>query len=150
MFKTILVPTDGSDHARKAVSIAIDLAEKYGAKVIALHVMPPLGSESLTEELKRFAQTETPGATPREVLEAVGEQILLEAQSEAGGKNAPVVETLLETGDPAATILDTAKGQKADLIVMGSRGLSDVKGLLLGSVSHKVSQLSPCSCITVK
>ncbi len=150
MFKTIVVPTDGSDHARKAVSVAVDLAEKYGARVIAVHVMPPIDAGSLPDELKRFAQNEIPGGTNRQVLEAIGEQILQEARSQSEGETAPDVETRLETGDPAAAILETAESEKADLIVMGSRGLSHLKGLLMGSVSHKVSQLSPCSCITVK
>ena len=150
MFKTILVPTDGSDHAKKAVAIAIDLAEKYQGKVIALHVMPSLESEKLPDELRQFAQAEHLGTTKREVLEAVAEQILQRVQAQASGDDAPPVDTLLETGDPATTILDVAKSQNADLVVMGSRGLSDIKGLLLGSVSHKVSQLCPCSCITVK
>ena len=53
-------------------------------------------------------------------------------------------------GDPVKEILRHAEEDAANLIVMGSRGLGDLQGLLMGSVSHKVSQLSPCSCITVK
>ena len=56
----------------------------------------------------------------------------------------------IEVGDPAAAILEVAKGRKADLIVMGSRGLGDLQGLLLGSVSHKVGHLADRTCITVK
>ena len=53
-------------------------------------------------------------------------------------------------GDPAEVVLDLATKHKADMIVMGSRGLSDFKGLLLGSISHKVSAQAECTCITVK
>ena len=53
-------------------------------------------------------------------------------------------------GRPADTIVAAAERDKADMIVMGSRGFSDLKGLLLGSVSHKVSHLAPCTCVTVK
>jgi nucleotide-binding universal stress UspA family protein len=60
------------------------------------------------------------------------------------------VETLLEVGDPAATVLEVAKCQNVDLIVMGNRGLGSLQGLLQGSVSHKVNALSSCSCVTVK
>ncbi len=57
---------------------------------------------------------------------------------------------MLREGNPAEAILKAAKQVDADLIVLGTRGLSDLKGLLLGSVSHKVIQLSPCSCLVVK
>ena len=57
---------------------------------------------------------------------------------------------LTAEGDPAGRILDTAKNGGADLIVLGSRGLTDVASLLLGSVSHKVLHLAPCACLMVK
>ncbi len=53
-------------------------------------------------------------------------------------------------GDPAERILEYAERESADCIVMGSRGLSDVRGLVLGSVSHKVSNRAVCTCIAVK
>ena len=53
-------------------------------------------------------------------------------------------------GDPAKNILETAQDKEADLIVIGTRGLGTLKGLLMGSVSQKVAQLSKCPCITVK
>jgi nucleotide-binding universal stress UspA family protein len=60
------------------------------------------------------------------------------------------VTTLLAGGDPADAILEAAKREKADTIVLGSRGLGDFKGLVLGSVSHKVAAHAECTCITVK
>ncbi len=60
------------------------------------------------------------------------------------------IQSLVEDGDAARQILECAKRQNADLIIVGSRGLSDLKGLLMGSVSHKVSELAKCTCITVK
>jgi len=59
------------------------------------------------------------------------------------------VDTLLD-GDPAQRVLEHAERESVDCIVMGSRGLSDVKGLILGSVSHKVSNRAACTCISVK
>jgi nucleotide-binding universal stress UspA family protein len=56
----------------------------------------------------------------------------------------------VEAGDPASRIVEHAREHKIDLIVMGSRGTSDVKGLMLGSVSHKVTQLAPCMCLTLR
>ena len=60
------------------------------------------------------------------------------------------ITSLMVEGDPAEVVLDLATKHKADMIVMGSRGLSDFKGLLLGSISHKVSAQAECTCITVK
>ena len=56
---------------------------------------------------------------------------------------------MLEFGDPAGVLVDYAKAHAIDLIVMGRRGLGDLGGLLLGSVSHKVAQLASCACLTV-
>ncbi len=81
---------------------------------------------------------------------AVAEKVLAEAKRSA--RSAGVSDIAIETaqGDAADQILEYAKRVSADLIVMGSRGLSDIKGLLMGSVSHKVCQRSDCSCITIK
>jgi nucleotide-binding universal stress UspA family protein len=56
----------------------------------------------------------------------------------------------VKRGQPARTIVSTAEEVQADAIVLGSRGLGDVSGLLLGSVSHKVASLAKCNVITVK
>ena len=60
------------------------------------------------------------------------------------------ITPLVAEGDPADVILNLAASHKVDMIVLGSRGLSDFKGLLVGSVSHKVGAQADCSCITVK
>ena len=175
MFKTILVPIDGSDHARKATELAGDIAEKYGAEVVLLHVAIP-GSR-LPEGLRRMAEVEhlvdpgasrdeLPAGSPGDTVAAVrdtrnadiqdqasarvGQWLLDQAKNTLKEKGAQTIQTRLETGDPAEAILVGAKDVSANLIVMGSRGLSKLEGLLIGSVSNKVSQLSPCSCITVK
>ena len=62
----------------------------------------------------------------------------------------PSVRTVLREGDPAAAIRDLAREEKPDIIVMGRRGLGDLAGLLLGSVSQKVLHLAECACLTVK
>jgi nucleotide-binding universal stress UspA family protein len=149
MIEVILVPTDGSDHARSAVTLAADLAQKYGARLVALHVMTPSGSDEVFEELQSYARAEYVQATEREILESVGQQILHSAEALAGEEGLERIDTLLEVGDAAATVLDVAKSQNVDLIVMGSRGIGKLKGLILGSVSHNVFHLAPCSCVTV-
>ncbi len=87
---------------------------------------------------------------PRGVLVTLGAQILEGATVLARQRGAPDVKTLTADGDPAASILECAERERVDAIVMGTRGLSDLAGLLLGSVSHKVGHLADCTCITVR
>ena len=164
MILNVLVPTDGSDHVRKAVTLAADIAEKYGAQLIILHVLMR-GEQS--ETLRKLAASEfhlemaeQPGKTPwsspyekdlpHEVLSAAGERILDEAERIARETGVERIQRSLDGGDPTKAILDCAKRVGANLIVMGSRGLNDLRGLLVGSVSHKVSHLAECTCVTVR
>ena len=176
MFQTFLVPTDGSEHAGKALQLATDIAEKYKARMVLLHVLP---SSSLPEDVRRMARNEhivseaRGGSAPlspegkfpastilgtkaesvaeaRQVRQFIAEEIIAGAKRVAEEKGVTDISTVIEDGDPSAQILHHAGKEAANLIVMGSRGLGDLKGLLMGSVSHKVSQMSPCSCITVK
>jgi len=172
MFKTILTATDGSDHARKAVTLAGDLAEKYDARLIILHILGGV----VPEELRHMLEVEFMGGAPvperprgpympetfvphgdappiaaySDALEAVGKRIVEDAAMVAREQGAKKVDTEVVNGDPVEEILALAKRENADMIIMGSRGLGDLKGLLLGSVSHKVAQLAKCTCVTVK
>ena len=150
MISTILVPTDGSEHAAKAVRFAADLAQKYGAHMILLHIVSDRGSGRVPEELRAYARMEHVEITERDLLRGAAEEILRRAKETADAAGAQSVETMIEDGSPAARILNRAKAGGADLIVMGSRGLGDLQGLLLGSVSHKVSHLAECTCVTVR
>lgn len=150
MISTILVPTDGSEHAAKAVGFAADLAAKYGAKIHLVHVLPDMGTSNIPQELRSYARLEHVEVTERDVIKSIAEEILHRGTTEARAHGAGEIETTMAVGGPAEETLKLAKQTHADLIVMGSRGLGDLKGLLMGSVSHKVSQLAPCTCITVK
>lgn len=158
MFKTLLVATDGSRHAHKAVELASDLAEKYGARMILLHVIHERVSESLQRmaEIEYGAEIAAASALPNqkaaiyEALQDLGRRILEQAEQVARGKGVKNISKVVEEGDAVKRILEQAERTQADLIVLGSRGLSDLKGLLQGSVSHKVSQLALCTCVTVK
>lgn len=174
MIKTILVPTDGSEHAAKAVRFAGDLAGKYDAEIVLLHV---LLRRHLDEGLRRFAEVEGPqhgrplaeavaaipewqfpvskvpsngGESEEQVLSRVAERILRDAEHTAREHGARTVRRGLEDGDAAKRILQAAEAEHADAIIMGSRGLSDLKGLFVGSVSHKVSHFAPCTVIAVR
>jgi nucleotide-binding universal stress UspA family protein len=172
MLKTILVATDGSDHARRAVDLAADLAAKYQAKVILLHV---LLRGHLPEGLMRAAEVEHvahpgPGGPPNlaimpqeimarverevqaplEVLEYIAGNVLADAEAATRAKGVTEVEAVVEQGDTAQHILDKAAQSGADMIVMGRRGLGGLEGLLMGSVSQKVGHHASCTCVTVR
>ncbi len=150
MVETILVPTDGSVHAEKAVAFAADIALKYGAAIILLHVLSDPGSGRVPGEMRALARLEHVRITERDIRQAGANEVLRHADTEARSHGATRIEQVIEEGDPTRRILALAKAREADLIVMGSRGLGDLQGLLLGSVSHKVGHLAKCTCITVR
>ncbi len=141
MFSTILLAVDGSGFARRAVDYGIDLAAKYHAKLVILTVHPP---GPLSQGLEDFAHDEdlSPGEVYGRIVEDLAEQ--------ASRQGVERVVRLVEQGDPAPAILAAAERHGADLIVMGSRGMSDIKGLLIGSVSHKVLHLADRPCLVVQ
>jgi nucleotide-binding universal stress UspA family protein len=147
MFKTILVPIDGSDHAEKAVSVAADLAGKYGA---ALHIITVMDSTELAPGLHRFAEAEHISGAEAQVATYISDRFLERAREIAQEGGAPSIETFVSMGNVQEKILEYAEKTGADLIVMGSRGLSDLKGLMLGSISHKIANSAPCTVITVR
>ncbi len=147
MFKTILAATDGSDHAMKALDIACDLAQKYGAQLIILSAYRHHSSLQSTHSLVGGStEIEPPDVT----LGRLAREIVDQAVARAREQGAAQVEGLVRRGPLARTIVQVAKDRGADAIAMGSRGLGDLEGALLGSVSHKVSSLAECTCITVK
>jgi nucleotide-binding universal stress UspA family protein len=88
--------------------------------------------------------------TERDIVKSLANEILYQAAERARQQGAGQIETTVQVGEPAREILAQAEQTEADLIVMGTRGLSDLQGLLMGSIAHKVSHLAPCSCITVR
>lgn len=152
MIKTILVAVDGSDHASKAVALAGEIAAKHDARLKLLYVRPP---GPVPEALKHLGEIELRGShdeTPSDeaVSRKVAQLILDRSEAEAKDLGAAEIVKILDDGDPAERILARANEEETNLIVMGSRGLGGFSGLLMGSVSHKVAQMSPCSCVTVK
>lgn len=158
--RNILVPVDGSEHADRAVALAGDIASKYGARLTLVHV---LMHGKLPDHIRRLS--DKPGRTepgmavgagyvepaePLEVLEDIADKILDRAERKAREAGAGEVDRIKTGGVAAEEILHYARETSADLIVMGSRGLGGLKGLLVGSVSHKVQNLAECSVITVR
>jgi nucleotide-binding universal stress UspA family protein len=162
MVETILVPTDGSEHADKAVAFAADIAVKYGAGIILLHVLSDPGSGRVPDEMRELGRLEHIRITEHDIRQAHiritehdirqagANELLHNADTKAREHGATEIEQVIEVGDPTRHILACAEARGADLIVMGSRGLGDLRGLLLGSVSHKIGHLAKCTCITVR
>ena len=140
MISKILVPIDGSSHAKKAVEYAIDLALKYKATVYLVHVVSPLPSVPDEEVLQTIEANQELFA--KEILEA--------AAREVKKKGVGNFQSTVLYGDPAHGILEFARKNGVDMILMGSRGAGKVETLLLGSVSHRVCHLAECTCMTVK
>lgn len=142
MIKKILVPIDGSDHARKAIEYACDLALKYAATICLLHVVP------LPPALFHEAAFAMPDL--QKALEEDGKKIIEEGERETKNLGVKDVRPTMLQGNPASGIIEFAKTEGVDMIIMGSRGLTGVKEFVLGSVSHRVSHLADCSVTIVK
>ena len=150
MIKHILVPVDGSAHAKRAVDVASDLANPLSAELTLIHIMSRIGSDRVPPELEDYAALEHVKITEHDLLRGVAERILNDAERQAKAKAVVRVTTALEEGNPAHRIVEYAETYGADLIVIGSRGLNDLGSLLLGSVSHRVAHLAACGCLLVK
>jgi nucleotide-binding universal stress UspA family protein len=144
MFSRILVAVDGSPFAEKALKYAADLTKKYGAKLTVIHVV-----------LRRFY-----AVTPSEAgvlattvfvkeMEAEGEEIIKKAQEYVKLQGITCEHKMMQ-GVPADEIIKCAQAEGSDLIIVGSRGLTEVRAFLLGSVSDKVCHHAKCPTLVVK
>ncbi len=151
MSKKFLVAVDGSDHGWKALDLATNLANLSDAELVILHVVP---YEPMPEGLQQFAKAE---GTPIEEQKAryhesraIGDMIIIEAEARVRKNGLARVTTQVAEGNPAKEIAALARSKGTDMVFLGSRGLGDFEGLLMGSVSHKVMHLAPCTCVAVK
>ena len=133
MYATILVPTDGSVSARRATEHAVDIAEKYGAAIHGLSVV------DTTAETRFYSHEGVEAFEERQHEQA--EHALDELAELAGEREVPVT-TEIRRGSPSRTILDVADERDADLVLMGTHGLSGSDDLVLGSVTEKVVRAS--------
>ncbi|MCP5151109.1 MAG: universal stress protein [Ectothiorhodospiraceae bacterium] len=148
MTEKILVPIDGSDGAFKALDVAVDLVRSRGGTLSLLHVVP---SGSLPRGLEQWAQAEHVNSPPQWLYEqGVADALLDAATDRVRDRGADVSQTYTERGDAAEHIVDLARREKFSMVVMGTRGLSKLEGLVIGSVAHKVAHLAPCSVVSVR
>jgi nucleotide-binding universal stress UspA family protein len=140
--RTILVPVDFSAHSGEALGYAIDLAKVFGAGIHLLHCYQiNMGGVSPYGLV-------IPEDFDREVR-AAAEQKLHEWAEKARAEGI-AVEERISPMFPAATLVDTAEEISADLIVMGTRGLTGLRHVLLGSVAERTLREAPCPVLTVK
>lgn len=176
--KAILVPTDGSRTAEKALDVALDLAQQHKAAVTLFHALlkdkepdellrlPELETAdgNVADTLRKISAAPEPEHTAEELmagrevpgrrvdddlLRRIGAHILKRAQAQASARGV-AVNVLELTGDkPAEAIVAAARASDADAIVMGSRGLRYIEAISFGSVSQEVCRTANCTCVAV-
>ncbi len=139
MYASILVALDGSDQSMFALNHARAMAECFGSKLILVHAFPHTSDLRDSIEYNNLVALRIKR----------GEEIIETARKQLGRTSIKMDEELLEGPAPEA-ILSVAATRKCDLIVMGSRGMGSLKGMVLGSVSTKVSHYARCPVMVVR
>jgi nucleotide-binding universal stress UspA family protein len=142
MFNRIAVGTDGSETATKAVDYAIDLADKYGAELVIASSYVPVSEARLWKEQKDAPHDVQWAINPFEDVE-----LMLKGAEEMAMARGIKVSSEARQGDPADVLCDIAGEAKADMIVVGNKGM---ERRILGSVPNSVSHKAPCSVLIVK
>ncbi len=140
MFAKILLAVDGSDHALHAAKMAGDLARNMQSESLRIvvafsHIPAYLGEPNMQEAIDaRLKEADK----------------ILQAALDAVGKIPGEIHTELIEGSPAEAIINVAMTRNSDLIIMGSRGLGTLQGLLLGSTSQNVVSHAPCPVLIIR
>ncbi len=142
MIATVAVGTDGSDTAEKAVAAALDLAERYKAKVVFISAYKPVDEARLRREMRDVPAEHQWRINPMQDVDAV----LKEAEEQADERGIEWASEASE-GDPADVLVALADKHGADVIVVGNKGM---ERKVLGSVPNTVSHKANCSVLIVK
>lgn len=146
MFDKILVALDGSDHAKHALTMSVELATRCESELTVFHAIQynPFRSDYDVCVAK----------TAREVFEKIGREqadsILDEAEQYANQKGVTKLIRTVGEGDPVKAILKAVENHPIDLVVIGTRGMSGLREISMGSVAHKISVASPTPVLVVK
>ena len=138
MFDTVVVATDGSESVKRAVDVALDLADRFDADVHALSVVDASEVDASPKQLRDELQT---------ALETTADAALTRVQERAEDVE---VTTAVREGRPAAEICEYAREIDADLIATGTRGRHGENRLLLGSVAERIVRTSPVPVLSVR
>jgi nucleotide-binding universal stress UspA family protein len=145
MFSSIVVGTDGSDTATEAVRQAVDIAKAVGARLELVSAYAPVPEGRLRQERRNAPEDVQWAINPRQEVETS-----LADAADLAREAGVAVNTYARQGDPSDAILDVAEEEKADLIVVGNKGMTGAKRFLLGSVPNKVSHHAPCSVLIIR
>ncbi|MGC1134425.1 MAG: universal stress protein [Nitrososphaeraceae archaeon] len=141
MFKNILVAVDGSENSDMAFETAVELAKNSSSRLNVLHVaQSSMGRKTMVSP----QMNDTLMDIARTIISSYKKKL------EVNEKDLLKTKTLLKRGDAAQRIIETARAEKCDLVVIDSRGLGTFKQLLLGSVSQKVSNYTDCPVLIVR
>lgn len=174
MISTLVVAVDGSEHQDAVLALAGEIAQKTGARIVLVHALlrsVPYGElysvaerlgflDRVKDELDSASAAPVMpaaamgGAIPvimvsPDTLEHVAREVLAAARTALDGSGVPIEERIVDEA-PAEALVAAAQAEGADLLVLGSRGLGRIKGLILGSVSQRVLHDAPCACLVVK
>jgi nucleotide-binding universal stress UspA family protein len=142
MIQTVTVGTDGSDTASKAVEFALDIAEKFGAKVVVASSYRPVSEDRLRREQKEAPEDIQWSINPTEDVDSA-----LRGVEERARERGLEVTSEAREGDPADVLCEIAEQHGADLLIVGNKGM---QRRVLGSVPNSVSHKAPCSVVIVK
>ncbi|MFB1063837.1 universal stress protein [Natrinema sp. H-ect4] len=137
MFDTVVVATDGSESVKRAVDVALDLADRFEADVHALSVIDASEVDASPQQLRDELRT---------ALETTADAAITAVEERAEG----AVTTEIREGRPAIEICEYAREVDADVVATGTRGRHGENRLLLGSVAERIVRTSPVPVLTVR
>ena len=146
MFNKVLVALDGSDHAAKALDMAVKLVQRCDAELVLFHAVQlvPFRSDYDLRVVE----------SARDVFRKIGreqaESIMQEAERAARDGGATKTVQVIGEGDPVKAMLKTVRDTGVDLVIVGTRGLTGLREIAMGSVAHKMSVAAPCPVLIVK
>jgi nucleotide-binding universal stress UspA family protein len=145
VFTRIVVGTDGSETAGEAVRQALDLAKLAGAALSIVSAYAPVPNRKVQDQ-----QRDAPADVQYELNPREDVNLVLDTAAANARKEGIEVQTHAVEGDPAEGILSVAEETKADLIVVGNKGMTGARRFLLGSVPNNISHHAPCSVMVVR
>ena len=148
MTRRILVPLDGSENALKALDFTISIADKYDDILTLLYVIP---DRDVPDEVKQYMRAEHIKDSPQSGFEGIANDLILGVgERRAKDNHISSVQKIIEFGKPPQVIARAAERENIDMIIMGTRGLSNIESITIGSTAHKVMHLANCTVVAVK